>query len=854
LEGTTNTNTPEQKPVYTQSTEETLLSLHSDKEGLSAHEVSERLKQYGPNVLKPKGKHWLKRLLEPFASLFVSVLVVAIIISLLTHERIDAIVIGIILAINAGIYYAQQYSADKVLKTLKKQDETECHVKRGGQMLLLPASQLVPGDIVYLAEGVKVPADGRVLESDNLRIDEAILTGESLPITKITEQLSGKLEVYDQKNMVFKDTLVHGGEGVILVTATGNQTEIGKISELVQAADLERSPIERKIDDITKKLVVGVACLVMVVFVLALIRGITTAEALRFSLAMVVSAVPEGLPVALTVVLLLGAKKLAKVKALVKKISSIETLGAITLIATDKTGTLTKNKLSVAELAHYDGHGKAFAQAVLASLNGDDDLHADPLDAILDNRFNEHIPKDWKKLKEYPFVQTLRVSGVLWSTPHGQHLFTKGAPEAVLGHSHSKQAHNFKKHLAEFTSKGYRTIAVAHKQLDHTPKELDNSVLANLTVDGLLGLADELRDHIADSISEARRAGVRVVMLTGDHVDTARRVAMNIGLATSEQQVAESYWLEEPYVRSLPEKLKTIVAFGRVLPVQKFNFLKAVKGQEITAMTGDGVNDIPALVEADAGLAMGSGTDAAKDASDIVLMDDNFRTIIAAIRVGRSVVANIKKMLFYLLSTSLGEALTMVGALLIGLPLPVTAIQILWINLVTDGFSVLPLGLSPPEKHQMERPPHNSKAPLLNLPYIARMLMIAVVMATTTLILFNRALANGHAYAQTVAFMSLVAAQWANALNANFEFHSWVRNLARPNKWLILGIALAVGVQWLAMAGPLSDWFGTARLVGFDLMLVIGLPIVAVLITGDISKLLFKQKRQDAAQQVLSVL
>lgn len=827
--------------------------MHSGHEGLTVHEATERLKRYGPNVLKPRGKHWLKRLIEPFASLFVSVLVVAIIISLLMHEKIDALVIGVVLAINAGIYYAQQYSADKVLKTLKKQDEVDCHVKRGGQMLLLPASQLVPGDIVYLAEGAKVPADGRVLESDNLRIEEAILTGESLPITKVTEQLGGRLEVYDQKNMLFKDTLVHGGEGIMLVTATGNQTQIGHISQLVQTADLERSPIQRKIDDITKKLVIAVACVVVVVFVLALLRGITAADALRFSLAMVVSAVPEGLPVALTVVLLLGAKKLAKVNALVKKISSVETLGAITMIATDKTGTLTKNKLSVAEISHRDQHGKAFAQAVLASLNGSDDLHADPLDAILDDRFTEHIPKDWKKLKEYPFVQSLRVSGVLWGTPHGQHLFIKGAPEAVLAHSHSSQAHNFKKHLADFTGKGYRTIAVAHKRLDHVPKELDNTTLANLTVDGLLGLADELRDHIADSITEARRAGVKVVMLTGDHVDTARRVAMNIGLASSEQQVAESYWLDEPHTKSLPEKLKTTVAFGRVLPAQKFNFLRAVKGQEVTAMTGDGVNDIPALVEADAGLAMGSGTDAAKDASDIVLLDDNFRTIIAAIRVGRSIVANIKKMLFYLLSTSLGEAMTMVGALLIGMPLPVAAIQILWINLVTDAFSVLPLGMSPPERHQMEQPPHNPRASLLNAAYISRMLLIAAVMAATTLVLFDRALANGYAYAQTVAFMALVAAQWANALNANFEFHSWTRNLLKPNKLLLAGIATAVAFQWLAMAGPLSGWFGTVRLSSADLLLSIAVPVVAVLIAGDFSKLLFKLRRYHKDTHALSV-
>lgn len=819
------------------SAEETLTVLQAHREGLSMAEVKRRLEKYGPNVLSSKKTPLWKKLIAPFASVFVSVLILAMAISLVMNETLDAIVIGIVLAINAVIFYVQEYSANKVLETLKRQDVAVVDVKRDGKILKIPSAEIVPGDIIYLSEGVKIPADGRILESENLHVSEAVLTGESLPIHKTSEVLEAELKIYDQKNMTFKGTLVHSGSGVIVVSTTGNLTELGKISQLASQGNFGRAPIEKKIDKLTRQIVFGVSVVGVFVFTLALVRGISTSEALRFSLSLVVSVVPEGLPVALTVVLLFSAKRLAKVKALIKKLSSIETLGAVTLIATDKTGTLTKNKLSVAGTLSIPKNKADFIHAVVASLNGDKQLHSDPLDETLGEFFKEKMPTGWVKVKDYPFQQALRASGTLWKFAGKHYLYVKGAPESLLNRSKDKKKlDHASEELKDFTAKGYRTLAFAHKYVDGVPDQLDDKNLASLEFDGLIGLADELRDGIADSIREAREAGIKVVMLTGDHVDTASEISRNIGLIKNSSQVADSTMLEKAKTGDLSITLENIRVFGRILPEHKFNFLKALRGREITAMTGDGVNDIPALVEADAGLAMGSGTDAAKDASDIVLLDDNFKTIIEAVRVGRAVLANISKMLFYVISTSIGEVLTMVGALILDMPLPLTAVQILWINVVTDTFTVLPLGLSAPEHHQMKQPPNDPSTPLLNSSYISRMILTGLGIATVTLLFFNMALPMGHEYAATMAFLILAVTQWANALNANFENRSWTYNFVKPNRLLFVGIAVAVLFQVIAMYGPLSDFFGTVGLTTADLLLAIIVPTAFILILGDLHK------------------
>jgi len=806
-------------------------------EGLTATEAKARQQKYGPNALSTKKTSWIKRLIEPFTSLFVIIMVVALVISLLTHERIDAMVIGLVLLINALIYYFQQYSVSRVLKSLKAHEDGTVTVLRGSTTVEISAQNIVPGDIVYLLEGLKVPADGRIIEADNLDIDESILTGESLPITKITDVLPEKTEVFDQKNMVFRGTLVHSGSGLFVVTAIGNQTQLGAISQLTSTSDLGKTPTERKIDDITRKMVLGVGLIGAVVFGLALLRGVSLSETVRFTLSLVVSVVPEGLPVTLTVVLLLSAKRMARHNALVKKLSSIETMGSLTLIATDKTGTLTQNKLGVAE---FYPDKTTVASAAVASITTQKGMVLDALDELLDSNFSKHMHPGTRQ-EDFPFEQNLRLSGALWQTKTGYLVALKGAPEALISNLSPLKNKEVSAVLEDYTSRGYRTIAFGHvvgkfDSLEEIPK-------TKIVFDGLVALADPLRKNIPHAIAEARAAGINVVMLTGDHKNTAEEIARQAGLIDHHNQVTDSTILNKPPNAKLMKTLLTRVhVFGRVLPEHKFNFLKSVKSTEITAMTGDGVNDIPALVEADAGLAMGSGTDAAKDASDIVLLDDNFGTIIDAVRIGRAVIANIRKMLFYLISTSLGEATTMIGALLLGFPLPITAVQILWVNLVTDSFTVLPIGISKPEHHQMKQPPHDPKAPLLSRIMVSRTVWTGLLTAAATLFIFKKFLPLGYEYAQTAAFTTLVVAQWANALNANFDRHSWVYFFVKPN-WLLLGgIIASMALQGLVMYGPLQSAFGIVQLAQPDLTLTILVPVITVLVGVDLHKLFFREK------------
>lgn len=818
---------------YNASADQVLTELKTSQHGLSDHEADVRLNHYGPNILSTKKESWLKRLLEPFASLFIVILLVAMVVSLIMDERFDALIIGAVVILNALVYYFQQASVSRVLKTLKSHEDGQITVIRNGKTKEISAVDLVPGDLVFVFEGLKIPADGRVIESSNLQIDESILTGESLPEKKSSEPLSKKLEIYDQSNMVFKGTIAQSGNGQFVVTSTGNKTELGAITTLTSLSDIGKTPIEKKIDDVTHKFIQGIGFVAVLVFVLALIRGISTTETLRFTVSLVVSIVPENLPVTLTVVLLLSAKRMAGHKVLVKKLSAIETMGAVTLIATDKTGTITANKLAVAEV--FPSHSR-IAMSSRASVVLQNDIGLDPLDTIINEEFKE-TKISGKLVRSFPFDQKLRMSGSLWSIKGAYVLFLKGAPEAILSRSSTDGTTSAKDQLKKFTSKGYRTIALAHVSMQKELQVISDLPSKKLTFDGLIALADPIRKNIPHSIDEAHMAGINVVMLTGDHQNTAAEIGRQAKLVTNISQVADSKLLEKPPNKKIMKTiLERIKVFGRVLPKHKFNFLKSVKNTEVTAMTGDGVNDIPALAEADVGLAMGSGTDAAKDASDIVLLDDNFQTIITAVRLGRSVVANIKKMLFYLISTSIGEAGTMVGALLFGLPLPVTAVQILWINIVTDTFTVLPIGLAKPEKHQMKSPPNNPKNPILSNVLLWRTLIAGLTMASSSVFIFWLLLPKGYAYAQSAAFTALVVTQWANALNANFEHKSWVNNFIQPNLKLFAGIAISMLLQLIVIFGPLREAFGVEHLSGNDLALSLILPTISVLLLIDLHK------------------
>lgn len=802
---------------YDQNKEHVLKILHADEKGLSTEQVTQRLHQYGYNVISVKGESWFKKLVEPFKSVFVLILAIAAGLSLFKQEYVDAVIIIAIITISAIIYYVQRASTDRVLNALKQHDKASINVWRNGDLVSLDTETLVPGDIFEIAEGEKVPADARVFHVDNGRVDEALLTGESEPVAKHSNPLGGEKPIYEQSNMLFQGSFVVSGTIKAIVVETGNKTEFGKLAQLAGSSNLE-SPVQKKIDKLITYIVMAVVVIAVLFLFLSLARGQEFSEALRFMLALSVSAVPEGLPIALSVVLVLGMQRMAKKNALVRTMSSIENIGLVTMIATDKTGTLTKNKLKVQDVweekANSDLHDvasyvdKSIAQTESGKL-------FDPLDEAFKQFADEYkveISPNEKLIQPLPFDQKYAMSGAVWKTGSAKtyDVYIKGAPEKVLHASKitKKELLIAEKELHRLTGQGLRVIAIAKGKYQHDVTNIEEALHHKLDFIALIAVADELREEAADAINLARQAGVNVVMITGDHAETAYAIGKKIGLADTRDDVFDSRVLDEHKDNhdSLAHHIYSSKVFARVTPENKFKILTILKKKHITAMTGDGVNDVPALAQSHIGIAMGSGTQIAKEAGDIVLLDNNFSTIVTALKEGRIIFANIRRMLFYLLATSAGEVLTMIGALLIGLPLPVVAVQLLWINLVTDTALVIPLGLEPAEEDVMKRPPRRPDQPILDRYLINRMMIVATSMAVVTLAIFSYFLQDySEEYARTIAFSALVVMQWANAFNARSDKWSSFGRLMVVNYKFAIGLTIAFVLQVLALFGPLQS-------------------------------------------------
>lgn len=825
---------------YKQNLEQLYDILESSEKGLSKTEALTRLKKYGKNQLAIKKDSIWKILLEPFRSIFVGVLAVAAIVSLLSHESLDAIIIGLIIVINACIYYSQQYATTRVLRSLKKHSIQQISVLRDGDEISVSSENLVPGDIVILNEGERIPADLRIIHADNLQVNESSLTGESIPIHKHVSTLGTTKQIYEQDNMAFQGTYVSAGTARAIVVETASRTEFGKIA-ILASDDHTKSPVQAKIDQLITLLIKVVGVLAVIVFILSLARGIPSDEALRFVLSLTVSAAPEGLPVALTVIIVLGMRRMAKQKVLVRNFKAIEDIGLVTTIATDKTGTLTKNHLTTVDSWSM---GQIDVKEIIGKTIDSSTTLTDPLDQAI----KESAHKYHKIDKLYPFDLSLRMSGAYI---HGDGvIYIKGSPEHILSKSNvtKEERHAAESAMHRLASRGYRVIAFATYKFSGTcPENLSIIKKQDLDFIGFVAFADELRPEAAKAIRAAHEAGISVRLITGDHFETAYNIGQQIGLADHPDQVISGVDLpKEASAMAVAIQNKTV--FARILPEDKFRILKALKQTEITAMTGDGVNDVPALTNAHVGIAMGSGSDIARDASGIVLLNDNFATIIKAISEGRKIFDNIRRMLFYLLSTSLGELLTMIGALLFGLPLPVTAIQILWINLVTDTAMVLPLGLEPEEDGHMKRPPRRPKDPLLNKILLSRMVLISLTMAATTLVVIFILNRRGHdvAYIQSVAFMALIAAQWMNAFNARSEYKSSFKRINKINHGLLVGFVIAFGLQMLVMFGPLMTVFDV-RSVPMQTLLFASIAMaLAVLVVSELHKLVVRIIHKEA--------
>lgn len=822
---------------YNQTANATLKELKTSPEGIHPSEAANRLVIYGPNTIRIKGEPLWRKLVEPFANVFMLVLFIAAGLSILHNTVIDAVIIIAIMAISAIIYYIQRFSTDRVLRSLQKHSAQQVSVIRDGKLRAIDSIRLVPGDVITLTEGEKVPADARIIETNGLRVDEALLTGESEPISKTVDAIRGEKQVYDQNNLLFQGSFVVSGEVKAVVIRTGNDTEFGRLAALSEPTEM-RSPVQKKIDRLINQIIAAIGGIAVVVFILSIMRGIDVIEAIRFVMALSVSAVPESLPIAISVVLVLGMRRMAAKKALVRNMRAIETIGVITTIATDKTGTLTKNKLAVQEVwqpSHVSHH---LPTSVRRSANHGATKTHDPLDLAMVEyaEAEKTVELKGEPLRSLPFSHDHSMSGNLWHHGSIYQLTLKGAPEAILARSilTEEEREEAEHALQQLTSQGYRVIALGTADLKK-PIDTLNEIPSKTRLDfiGFVAVADTLRPEAKHAIKTALAAGVTVRMITGDHFETAYHIGQQLGMVDRRDQVFDSRRMDTMTDEELSKAIQEVRVFSRVIPENKYRLLSILKRHNITAMTGDGVNDVPALANAHVGIAMGSGSQIAKDAGDIILLDDNFKTIIDAMREGRTIISNVRRMLYYLLATNAGEVLTMLGALIIGMPVPLVAVQILWVNLVTDTSMVIPLGLEKGQKDSMTHKPEKPNAPILNRYLITRMILVAVCMAITTLTLYLIFSARyGYEYGRTIAFCALVVMQWASAFNARSDYESVFRRIFVWSTPFYVGLAFAVLMQMLAVFGPLQELLHITKVSIGDLVITgaiaFAIPIVLV--------------------------
>tara|TARA_B100001105_G_scaffold248153_1_gene233583 strand:- start:1199 stop:3730 length:2532 start_codon:yes stop_codon:yes gene_type:complete len=822
---------------YDKTIDKTFDALKSSPEGLSKRTAEERLASYGPNSLKIKGEPLWRILIDPFRNVFMLVLFIAAVVSFLHGGAFDGIIILTIILVSAIIYYVQRFSTDRILRSLQKHSAQKVEVLRNGQPISIDSEFLVPGDVIKISEGDKIPADIRITEASSLRADEAVLTGESTPVSKQIEAIESDKQVYEQTNMLFQGSFLVAGSATGVVISTGNDTEFGRIAALSKkTADASTSPVQKKIDRLISYIVAAVSGLAIVAFVIALLRGLELTEAILYVLAIAVSAVPESLPVAISVILVLGMRRMAAKKALVRTMRAIETIGVITTIATDKTGTLTENKLSVQETWQPENSDHHLPTIAHRTINHHSEKTRDPLDVAMIEftTAKDLIELPGESVGKLPFNQAFSMSGNIWHHKGKYELLIKGAPEQVMARSHLNKAETEEAEnaLQGLTGQGYRVIALAKATIPKPIKDFEElHTKLHFEFVGFLAVADTLRPTARKAIRVAQNAGVTVRMITGDHYETAYHIGRQLGLIESRDQVFDSRKMTEMTKKQLIKEVHNARVFSRVTPENKFRILQVLKTKEIAAMTGDGVNDVPALSNAHVGVAMGSGSEIAKDAGDIILLNNNFESIIRAMQEGRIIFSNIRRMLFYLLSTNTGEALTFVTSIAIGLPPPLQPVQILWANLVTDTSMVIPLGLEPGEKDIMKQKPISPKAPLLSWYIISRIAMVALTMATLAITLFiTFGEQYGYGYASTITFAALIGMQWANAFSARSTFESVFTRIRTFSKAFYIGLGVSIMLQSLALFGPLQGPLGLQPVALSDLALT-GVVVFSVMIT-----------------------
>lgn len=806
---------------YQRTRNEVLNALKvEENKGLSTYEAKRRLETFGMNeLLKAKKDSLLKLFLKQFCDPMVIILIFASLLSCLMKEMIDAFIILFVIVLNACIGFVQEYKAEKALEALEKLSSLKANVLRDGKFIQIESNLLVPGDIVELSSGNYISADLRLLKSNNLKVDESILTGESETQEKDAEViLYEECSLHEQKNMVFMSTFVTSGSAIGVVVVSAMESEVGKVAFLLENAKSEKTPLQKRLAVLSKYLGLLAIVLCALMFIIYRLQGREPLHILLLSISLAVAAIPEGLPAVVSIVLALGVQKMSKKKAIVRKLHAVETLGSVSVICSDKTGTLTQNKMQVQEYvnAHLE---KAFTKEMLhvfALCNSvhiqNEEFIGEPTEKALvlfasENGIDKNQLEQRKiRVKEIAFDSSRKCMTTVYKDLDGTMAYTKGALESVLdkcSYYHDgttlltgSQKEKIILEANKMGAKALRVLALAQKRVHHPDStRLEN----NLVFLGLVALADPPRSEVKESIALCHKAGIVVNMITGDNELTAYAIAKQLNIVDSRKEVISGKMLENIDENTLQKTIQNYHVFARVTPTDKVRIVSALKANgEVVAMSGDGVNDAPALKSADIGIAMGkSGSDVCKQSSDMILSDDNFSTIVYAVEEGRVIYLNIQKAVLYLLSCNLGEimALFLASVLLPGVASTLNAVQILWVNLVTDSFPALALGVDPKDQYIMDEKPRKVKESLFAHGGISFTLLNGMLIGTLTIVAFRYGLNTSEALAQTMAFMVLSISQLFHSLNLTNRVHSIFEVGLFKNRWLILTIIVGVLMQ-----------------------------------------------------------
>jgi Ca2+-transporting ATPase len=829
--------------------EDILEEVRSTTKGLSGEEAALRLETNGPNELEEKKrKSPLMIFLAQFKDFMILALLFAAIISGVIGEMTDTLIILIIVLLNAIIGFVQEYRAEKAMQMLKKMAAIQATVQREGIVLKLPAADLVIGDVVLLDAGNAVPADLRILEAHSLRIDESALTGEALAVDKSSEKIEGEnIPLGDRLNMAYKSTLVTNGRGLAVVVATGMNTEIGKIARLLQEGEMS-TPLQRRMADFGKRLSLIILGICIILFGVGLLRGEEPLNMLLLSISLAVAAIPEALPALITIALALGAKHLVQQNALIRKLPAVEALGSVSFICSDKTGTLTMNKMKVVQVQEEptaDSHFPLSPLRMSMALNHDvrfskgEEAIGDSTELALveymmeengRNTFNE-LSASFPRVAELPFDADRKCMSSVHVFKDRYVVFTKGAIESIARClADQKNAEKLFSLNEEWAAKGLRVLAFAYKYIDILPDTISIETLEkDLVFTGLAGMIDPPRPEAKAAIEECITAGIKPVMITGDHPATALSIAKEVGIWNGKGYCVSGVELEQMSEDDLQEKVEHISVYARVSPEQKIRIVKALqsKGHSVS-MTGDGVNDAPSLRAADIGVAMGiNGTDVSKEAADMILLDDNFATIVKAVREGRRIYDNIRKFVKYIMTCNGAEIWTIFLAPLAGLPIPLLPIHILWINLVTDGLPGLALASEKAEEDVMRRPPSKSDESLFSGGVSFHILWVGLLMAGVTLATQQWAVTNQLAHWQTMVFTILSLSQLGHVLAIRSDKTFLYMQGIFSNRMLIGAIAITVVLQMMIIYLPFAnEIFKTQPLTLKELLICIGMSAV----------------------------